>query len=111
MAASWGELLIGARPPAVSVSTAGIATGGVFDCPGGLMVFAVAGGFNGATVVLVALGPDNSTFLPVKDVNGNAVSLTASGQVACYLAPCQVQAQVSVAVPTGIYATLARVVS
>lgn len=102
MAASWGAQLIG------SGTTGGAATGPAVDCPGGLMVFvAVASNWNGATVSLQMLGPDGITMVPVSPTQTN---LTANGNGAVYLPPCQVQAVVTNGPPAGVFASIARVV-
>lgn len=107
MAGSWGAQLIGglntATPP---VNVGGTATGAAVDCPGGIMQFSVAGTFGGATVALYVLGPDGVTWLNA----GVNTTLTAAGMGIAYLAPCQIQAQISGGPPSGIFASIARVV-
>lgn len=106
MAGSWGAQLIGGMNSS-GVNTAGTVTGPLVDCPGGRMAFAVAGGFNGATVTLAMLGPDGTTLITV----GSTTTLTAAGYAVVDLPPCQVQATVTIAVPTGVFASIARVVA
>lgn len=96
MAGSWGEKLL--------VNAA--ATGAQFNCPGGHLVFSVIGTFAGATVKLQFTGPDG-TLLDA----GTNTTLTAPGGGVADLPPCTVQGTVTGGPPSGIYATLARVVS
>lgn len=84
------------------------ASSGWVDWPGGLAVFSVAGTFGGCTVTLNILGPDGSTAIPASATQG---IFTAAGSGQLNLPPGQVQAQVSGGAPSGLYATLARVVS
>jgi hypothetical protein len=109
MSGSWGAQLIGglnnASPP---VNVGGTATGPLIDCPGGRCVFAVAGTFNGATIKLQMLGPDGATLL---DVSATQTNLTAPGAGVVDLPPCQVQATVVGGPPSGIFASIARVVA
>jgi hypothetical protein len=96
MAASAGvQLLVNAT-----------ATGAQFSWPGGICIFAVAGTFGGASISLNVLGPDGVTSL----VAGAATTLTAPGMGVAYLPPCQVQAVITGGAPSGIFASLARVV-
>jgi hypothetical protein len=74
--------------------------------PGGRGVLAVVATFNGATIKLQMLAPDGASLL---DVGGAA--LTANGATVFDLAPCQVQATVVGGPPSGVYASVARVVS
>ena len=106
MAASWGQQLIGTGPPNAPNTSGGNASGILYDCPGGIMVFAVVGTFAGATIKLQILGPDGVTLLDA----GAATTLTANGMGIAYLPPCQVQATIVGGAPSGIFATLARVV-
>lgn len=106
MAASWGALLIGNPINAAGVTTGGVATGPLIDCPGGIMVFSAAGTFNGATINLQFLGPDGQTLITA----GAATTLTAAGAGVAYLPPCQVQATVTGGPPSGMFASIARVV-
>lgn len=106
MAASWGALLIGNPINAAGSTTGGAATGPLVDCPGGVMLFAVAGTFGGATITLSILGPDGATMIPA----GTATTLTAAGAAIAWLPPCQVQAIVTGGPPSGIFASIARVV-
>ena len=107
MAGSWGAQLIGglnnAQPP---VNVGGTATGPLVDCPGGRCAFAVAGTFNGATITLQMLGPDGSTLITL----GAATTLTSAGVGLVDLPPCQVQATVTGGPPSGLFASIARVV-
>jgi len=75
--------------------------------PGGLAVFSVSGTFGGATVKLQLLGPDGATLLDA----GAATTLIAPGMGLAYLPPGQVQATVVGGPPSGISASLARVVN
>lgn len=106
MAASWGQQLIGGPPNDSGGNPGGTATGKLYDCPGGICVFAAAGTFNGATVNLQLLGPDGVTLLTA----GTATTLTASGMGVAYLPPCQLQATVTGGPPAGLFVTIARVV-
>jgi hypothetical protein len=109
MSASWGAQLVGGPVATATGMTnvAGTATGPLVNCPGGRMAFVVAptSGFNGATVTLSILGPDGAAIIPT------TATLTAAGIAIVDLPPCQVQAVVTVAVPTGIFASIARVVA
>jgi hypothetical protein len=96
MAGSWGQSLI----------FNGTASSALFDCPGGLMVFAAAGTFGGATVSLQFLGPDGVTLITA----GAQTTLTSAGAGVAYLPPCMVQATVTGGPPSGMYASIARVV-
>lgn len=84
----------------------GAATGAQQQWPGGIAVFSVIGTFAGATVNLQMVGPDGSTLITA----GTNTTLTAAGAGVAYLPPCTVQATVTGGPPSGIYATLARVV-
>lgn len=106
MAASWGAFLIGTFPPAVPTATGGSATGPLVDCPGGVMVVSVCGTFGGASIALNVLGPDGVTMIPA----GAATTFTAAGMGVVYLAPCQIQMIVTGGPPSGIFASIARVV-
>jgi hypothetical protein len=106
MAGSWGAMLIGNPINAAGQTTGGAVSNGLIDCPGGIMVFAAAGTFNGATINLQFLGPDGSTLITA----GTQTTLTAAGAGVAYLPPCQVQATVTGGPPSGIIASLARVV-
>jgi hypothetical protein len=106
MSASWGKQLIGGPPNASGSNPGGTATGALHDCPGGIMVFAAAGTFNGCTVTLQLLGPDGVTLLTA----GTATTLTAAGLGVAYLPPCQIQATVTGGPPSGLYVSIARVV-
>jgi hypothetical protein len=110
MSGSWGAQLIGGMQAQAGggnpLNVGGTATGPLVDCPGGQMVFAVAGTFNGCTVTLECLGPDGQTML----IAGAATTLTAAGMGVAYLPPCQVQAVVTGGPPSGLFASLARVV-
>jgi hypothetical protein len=106
VAGSWGALLIGNPINAAGSTTGGAATGPLVDCPGGIMAFAVVGTFGGATIALNVLGPDGATMIPA----GSNTTLTAAGMGIAYLPPCQVQAVVTGGPPSGIFASIARVV-
>lgn len=107
MAASWGAQLIGGMN-SNGQNVGGTATGPLVDCPGGLCVFAVvAAAWGGATVKLQMLGPDGQTLI---DVSPTSANLTANGNAAVYLPPCQIQATVVGGPPTGVFASIARVV-
>jgi hypothetical protein len=82
------------------------ASGSLVNWPGGQADFAVTGTFNGCTVKLQILGPDGATLLDA----GAATTLTAPGMGVAYLAPGQVQATIVGGPPSGINASLARVV-
>lgn len=105
MAASWGQQLIGGMNSA-GVNVGGVATGQLWDCPGGSCVMAAAGTFNGCTVTLQLLGPDGVTLLTA----GIATTLTAPGLGLVQLPPCQIQATVTGGPPAGLFVTIARVV-
>jgi hypothetical protein len=96
MAGSEGGLLI----------TNGTATSALKQIAGGIYMFAAVGTFNGATINLQFLAPDGTTLLTA----GTATTLTAAGGGIAYLAPGQVQATVTGGPPSGIYASIARVV-
>ena len=96
MAASEGQRLI----------INGAATGNLAQVAGGIYVFVAVGTFAGATVALQMLGPDGVTLVNA----GTATTLTAPGNGLAYLGPGQVQATVTGGPPSGIYASLARVV-
>lgn len=102
MSASWGAQLIGQG------TTGGTASSGLVDCPGGRMVFAVVATFNGATIKLQMLGPDGQTLI---DVSPSQTNLTANGAGVVDLPPCQVQATVVGGPPSGVFASIARVVA
>lgn len=106
MAASWGAQLIGGLNNN-GQNVGGTTSGSLVDCPGGICVFSVAGTFGGATVKLQVLGPDGSTLIDA----GSATTLTAAGMGVVYLPPCQVQATIVGGSPSGIFASIARVVS
>jgi hypothetical protein len=106
MAASWGAFLIGNPINAAGVSTGGVGTGPLVYCPGGVMVFAAAGTFNGCTVNLQLLGPDGVTLITA----GAGTTLTAAGASVVYLPPGQIQATVTGGPPSGMFASIARVV-
>jgi len=81
-------------------------TGTRFWWPGGTGLLAVtASNFNGATVTLNMLGPDNATMLAA----ATATTLTSNGVGQVSLPPCWVQAAITAATPTGVYATFTRV--
>ena len=109
MAASWGELLIGSRPPNTPTTVGATATGAAFDCPGGICVFSAScAGWNGATCGLYILAPDGVTWILA---SASQTTFTGNNAGWVYLPPCQVQAQISVAVPTQpLFAAIARVV-
>lgn len=107
MSGSWGQQLIGGINPATGVNVGGSVTGPLFDCPGGRMVYSAVGTFGGATVALNVLAPDGVTLLPV----GASTNLTAAGYVVVDLAPGQVQAVITGGAPSGIFASIARVVA
>lgn len=86
----------------------GTASSGLVDWPGGRAVFAVIATFNGATIKLQMLAPDGVTLL---DVSATQTNLTANGAGVVDLPPCQVQATVVGGPPSGVYASIARVVS
>jgi hypothetical protein len=90
----------------VNLLTNAAASSPLVDWPGGLAVFSVSGTFNTGTVKLQLLGPDAATLLDA----GVNTTLTAPGMGVAYLPPCQVQATVVGGPPSGIYASLARVV-
>lgn len=108
MAADWGELLIGTKPPFVLTTVGGVATGPQVYCPGGLMVIAaVATTWNGATATLNMLGPDGATFLQVSPTQA---TFTANGVGTIYLPNCTIQMAVSGGPPTALFVSIARVV-
>lgn len=85
------------------------ATGAPADWPGGQGLFtADCTTFNGATIKLQYLGPDNSTWID----GGAATTLTASGSGIFYLPPCKIRCAIITAVPsTGVSANAARIIS
>lgn len=108
MAGSWGELLVGTKPPNVITTVGGVATGPQFDCPGGLMIVtAVASAWAGATATLTMLGPDGATFLPV---SASQSTFTANGVGTVYLPPCVLQVAVTGGPPTALFYSIARLV-
>lgn len=90
----------------VSLISNGSATSSWYQWPGGTGVFQVAGTFNGATIKLQFMGPDNSTAIDV----GVEVTLTAAGMGGFVLPPGPIRASVTGS-PSGIYAVAARVPS
>ena len=88
---------------------AATATGSPADWPGGQGVFVVVcTTFNGATIKLQFLGPDNATWIDA----GAATTLTSSGAGVFNLHPCKIRCSVSAAVPsTGVWAQANRVTS
>lgn len=96
MAASWGQILL----------SNGSATSPAFDCPGGDCVFMAAGTFGGATVSLQVQLPDGSTWLAA----GTNTTLTAAGGGYVILPPGQIRVAVTGGSPSGLYASIARVV-
>lgn len=84
----------------------GATTSPLAQVAGGIYVFAVVGTFAGATVSLQVLAPDGVTLITA----GANTTLTAAGAGIAYLGPGQVQATVTGGPPSGIYASLARVV-
>jgi hypothetical protein len=108
MAASWGQQLIGGPPNASGGNPGGVATGNLYDCPGGIMVIAaVATAWGGATATLNMLGPDGVTLLPVSATQS---TFTANGVGTIYLPPCQIQMVVTGGPPTALFVSIARVV-
>lgn len=104
MAASWGELLVGNKG---SPTTSGTVSNALVDCPGGKMVFAMAGTLAPATgVKLQVLGPDGVTLIDTATTS----SLTAAGMLIVELAPCLVQATIAGGPAGGMFVTLSRVV-
>ena len=108
MAASWGVILVGGPGPNSSgVLAAGTTANPLADCPGGKMVFAMAGTLAPATgVKLQVLGPDGVTLIDT----ATASNLTAPGMVIVELAPCQVVATIAGGPAGGMFVTLSRVV-
>jgi len=93
-------------PGVLSLLYNAAATGSRFWWPGGKGFFAVtAANFNGATVTLNLLGPDNATMLAA----ATATTLTAAGVGQVELPPCYVQAAITSGPPTGVYATFTRI--
>lgn len=76
------------------------ATGNAAIWPGGRGSFLVAGTFNGATVKLQVLGPDNSTWIDA----GTYTTLTAAGAGNFDLPQGQIRANISGGPPSGIFA-------
>lgn len=67
------------------------ATGAAKPWPGGRGHFAVAGTFDGNTVALEFLGPDDTTWIAA----GSATSLTSAGGGVFELPPCAIRASVT----------------
>lgn len=108
MAGSWGELLVGTKPPTTATVVGGTATGALFDCPGGLMVFACsATAWNGATATLQMVAPDGTSLITVSATQG---VFTANGAGQVNLPPCTIQCTVTGGPPTSLLANIARVV-
>ncbi len=108
MAASWGAMLIGGPINAAGSSPGGTATGQPVDCPGGLMVIAVAASaWNGATASLQMLLPDGQTLI---NVSPSQAIFTANGVGTVNLPPCTIQMTISGGTPTAMFASIARVV-
>jgi hypothetical protein len=95
-----------AASASVSLLSNASASGSLQAWPGGQAIFAVTGTFAGATVSLQLLGPDGVTLLTA----GAGTTLTAPGVGVVALPPGQVQATITGGPPSGINASLARVV-
>lgn len=100
MAASWGAQLIGLG------TTGGTATGAAIECPGGICTMVVVATWSGGTVKLQMLGPDGTTWVDA----GTNTTFTANGNGVAYLSPCMIRGFISGS-PTGVFASIARVVS
>jgi hypothetical protein len=72
------------------------------------MVCAVVATFNGATIKLQMLGPDGSTLL---DVSASQTNFTANGAGVVDLPPCTIQMTVTGGPPSGVFASIARVIA
>lgn len=72
-----------------------------------------AGTFGGTSVTLEALGPDASTWLPVKAMDPagvqTTVALTAAGMIGFRLPPGRIRCVLTGGAPSAFYATAARV--
>ena len=98
MAASHGAVLI----------RNGTSSGALTPWPGGRASVVVhANTWNGATASLQVLGPDGVTLITA----GAATTFTADGSGIVDLAPGQVQMTVTSGPPSGLYASIARVVA
>lgn len=76
------------------------ATGNSAIWPGGRGVFIAAGTFNGATVTLQLLGPNNSTWIDA----GSFTTLTAAGAGVFDLPQGQIRAAVTGGPPSAMFA-------
>jgi hypothetical protein len=105
MAASDSQFLVN---PNTNFAGGGQQAGSLHDIRGGIYVLvAVASAWNGATLTLNMVGPDGVTLVPA----GAATTLTGNGNGVAYLPPGLVTATLSGGTPTGLYVSIARVVS
>lgn len=89
----------------------GGATGAGKNWPGGRGFFVAVGTFDGESVTLEYLGPDNATWLTASDVAGSAATLSAAGGLLFELPPGQIRAAVSTGggTPSGLYVQAYRI--
>ena len=91
----------------ISLISNGSASGSVYPgIYGGSYVFAVQGTFGGATVALVALGPDGSTYMTLAS---KTVADTTGGTGVGLPQGATVQGTITGGSPSAIYATLSRI--
>lgn len=80
---------------------------------GGRGLFIAAGTFGGTTVTMEALGPNGSTWLPIKAMDSagvqTTVALTDSGMFVFELPPSRIRAVATGGTPSALYARADRV--
>lgn len=88
--------------------TSGQATDAVDGVAGGSYLLAiVAGAWNGATLKLQFLGPDDATWMDAKDTAGNTAALTAHGQLGVVVGGnASLRLAATGGSPTGVYAKI-----
>jgi hypothetical protein len=82
------------------------ATTAAFTLDGGRYGIDCIATYGGGSVALSKLGGDGSTFVTVRDINGNAVSFTANGYVVADLPAGSYR--VTIATATGVYMNVRR---
>lgn len=90
----------------------GSATSAAKKWLGGVGVLTVAGTFGGTSATLEYLGPNGSTWLPVRamatDGTQTTVALTAAGMIGFALPPGSIRVVLTGGSPSAMYATAAR---